>query len=169
MSSPVPHRIRAARHNDAGELLTLQRAAFASEPGSSRELPLRESLADVEHAIDDPDHEVLVAAVVEDGEWGHRGRLVAAVRVEVGDGVVRLNRVVIAPDLRNRGLGSALLEAVTSYAENRPGVTELQLRAEGASSENLALYRRYGFRDDGSEIRDGHRAALLTLKLTPVS
>lgn len=169
MSSPVPHRIRAARHNDAGELLTLQRAAFALEPGHSRELPLRESVEDVEHAIEDPDHEVLVAGVTEDGEWGHRGRLVGAVRVEVVAEVVRLNRVVIAPDLRNRGLGSALLEAVTSYAENRPGVTELELRAEGASSENLALYRRYGFRDRGSEERDGHRAALLTLRLSRAS
>ncbi len=165
MSSPVPHRIRIARHNDAGELLTLQRAAFAE--AQPRLSPLRDTLSDVEEAIEAAEHEVLVAVTTEEGEWGHRGRLVGAIRIEADSGGLRLGRLTVAPDLRNRGLGSALLEGVLEEAERRRA-SRLELVAEGASSEDLAIYRRYGFRDSGAiEVDGGRRAIVLTRLLRP--
>ncbi len=148
MAVSVQVRIRPARPADAGEVFTLQRAAYVSEAQRRRDAfvaPLGEELEDVVAVIADPGSTLLVATTTEDGEHGRRGRLVGSVRLAVRGTVARLDRVVVAPDLRGRGLGSALLEAVHAEAERTPGVDVLELAAGTASSADLALYRRHGY------------------------
>ncbi len=165
MSFPVPHRIRPARANDAGELLTLQRAAFVSEAQRYNDAllpPLRDTVHDVQAVIDQPNRLVLVAATTENGEWGHRGRLVGAVRLTFDGVVTRLGRVVVAPDLQGRGIGSDLLEAVHEEAVARE-MERIELIAGAASSDSLALYRRFGYRESGTDRDDrGVRLAVLS-------
>ena len=126
--------------DDAGEILTLQRAAYITEAQAHDDAhlpPLTQSLADLRAELTRPS----VTA------WGFRdtGRLLAAVRVDVDRSVARLGRLVVAPDCQGRGLGSRLLRA----AERRcpTGVSTVELFTGERSVANLRLYHRLGYRE----------------------
>jgi GNAT superfamily N-acetyltransferase len=97
---------------DAGELLTLHRAAFVTEA----------------QLYGDPRLPALVART--------GSRAVGSVRTRLEDGVLRVGRLVVAPDQQGRGIGAALLAAVE--------------RAAGAGVHTAALFT-------------GHRSAGLRL------
>jgi ribosomal protein S18 acetylase RimI-like enzyme len=125
---------------DAGELLTLQRAAYVPEARAHGTLdlpPLLETFDEVHAALRDS------AALV----WGFReaGRLVAGVQIRVAGSVGEVGRLVVAPDQQGRGLGSTLL---LSAEERLPrGVTLLRLFTGEHSVGPLHLYRRLGYHE----------------------
>ena len=124
---------------EAGEVLTLQRAAFVTEAQAHQDLhipPLTQTLADL-HA--------------ELGEqfchsWGIResGRLVACVRAHVSGETAELVRLVVAPDRQGRGIGTRLLLATEGLLP--PQVRTIGLFTGQHSHDNLRLYRRHGYR-----------------------
>lgn len=124
---------------DAGEVLTLQRAAYVTQAqlhGDADIPPLLQSLDELRAELADP--RCL--------SWGTRetGRLVAAVRVRlVGTDTAEIDRLVVAPDRQGQGLGSALLAA----AENRlpRSVTDVRLCTGEHSEADLRLYTRNGY------------------------
>ncbi|NIH78355.1 GNAT family N-acetyltransferase [Amycolatopsis viridis] len=123
---------------DAGELLTLQRAAFVTEAqahGDPGLPPLRETLGELVAVLHDPD----VCT------WGVRdgGRLVASVRIRVRGETAEVGRLVVAPDRQGQGLGSELMRV----AEDRlpPGVRVLRLFTGERSAAPLRLYTRLGY------------------------
>jgi GNAT superfamily N-acetyltransferase len=125
---------------DAGELLTLQRAAYISEARAHCTFdlpPLLEPLEQIHAVLRDP---CCLA-------WGFREgeRLVAAVRVRVAGDVGEVGRLVVAPDRQGHGLGSALMRA----AEERlpRGVTSLHLFTGEHSAGPLRLYPRLGYHE----------------------
>ena len=127
---------------DVGELLTLQRAAYATEAQAHddpRLPPLVQTLAELraELARDD----VLA--------YGFRdaGRLVGAVRLTVhpDEPVVTLGRLMVAPDRQGEGLGTALLAAAERLV--LPGTQAIRLFTGEYSHGNLRLYRRHGYAD----------------------
>jgi GNAT superfamily N-acetyltransferase len=125
---------------DAGELLTLQRAAYVPEARAHHTLdlpPLLETFDEVHAVLRDP------ACLA----WGFRvdGRLVAAVRIRVAGAVGEVGRLVVAPDQQSQGLGSALLIA----AEERlpRGVTLLRLFTGEHSAGPLRMYPRLGYHE----------------------
>jgi GNAT superfamily N-acetyltransferase len=125
---------------DAGELLTLQRAAYISEARAHCTFdlpPLLESLEQIHTSLLDP------ACLA----WGFRddARLVAGVRIRVVGDVGEVGRLVVAPDRQGQGLGSRLLLA----AEERlpRGVTSLHLFTGEHSPGPLRLYPRLGYRE----------------------
>jgi tRNA (guanine37-N1)-methyltransferase len=129
--------ITAASPTDAGELLTLQRAAFLTEArlnGSLELPPLTETLAELIAAIESDT--VLVARL--------RGRLVAAVR-----GAAKpehrwyIGRLVVAPDLERRGIGSLMMDLIEDLAP--PDTVVLQLLIGAGSVANFGFYRRRGY------------------------
>ncbi len=146
-------RLRAAVDADAGELLTLQRAAFVSEAqeyGDPMLPPLRETLEQVRAVIADALAVVLVAEVGADGSAGRAGRLVGAARLHLppphGDAgrPGQVSRVAVAPDVQGAGIGSRLMRALHELAEGR-GVTRLDLFTGGRSGANIAFYHRLGY------------------------
>ena len=126
--------------DDAGELLTLQRAAYVSEAQAHRDPglpPLLETLDELRVAVRHPDCQV----------WGVReeGRLVAAVRIRTSRDHAEIARLVVAPDRQGRGLGRNLL----AEAERRvpPRVRTLRLFTGEHSRAALRLYERLGYRE----------------------
>jgi ribosomal protein S18 acetylase RimI-like enzyme len=133
--------IEAAVPADAGEILTVQRAAYLAEAQRYDDPhlpPLTETLDDVRATIAG-DAAVLVA------RDGHR--LIGSVRARVVDGTGRIGRLAVAPDLHGRGVGRLLLASVEAALAGR--VTRFELFTGAASDDNLRLYRAAGYTDLG--------------------
>ncbi|WP_152362305.1 tRNA (guanosine(37)-N1)-methyltransferase TrmD [Microlunatus speluncae] len=130
--------IRPGVAADAGEVFTLQRAAFVAEGqanGSFEIPPLTDGLDVVEAAL--ARDTVLVARL--------DGRLVGAVIGSAGDaGAWTVGRLVVVPDLQGRGIGGRLLEAIEAAAP--PTRTLIRLITGAGSKRNLGFYTRRGFR-----------------------
>lgn len=122
---------------DAGEVLTLQRAAFAEVAvaiGHPRIPPLLETLEQVRSALRDPD---VVVLGVRDG-----ARLVASVRVELAaPGTATLARLAVAPDRQGEGIAGRLVRAVHERAAGR----EVLLLTGEHQVAALRLYARLGY------------------------
>lgn len=132
---------------DAGELWTLQQAAYLAEGrrhGTFDIPPLTESLDDLRASLDDG--LVLVAR--------RAGRLVGSVRGEVREGGVWfVGRLMVAPDLQGGGLGGTLLERIEALAPE--GTRTFALVTGVLSASNVRFYRRRGYRVLGTRTMPG--------------
>jgi len=120
-----------AKATDAGEIMTVQRAAFVQEAqlyDDANVPPLVETLDQIRTAIE--------SSRVVVGRLGPR--LVAAGRVRVMDRIGHIGRLVVAPDLQGRGIGRALLAAVEATCANE--VDEYALFTGHRTVGNLHLY-----------------------------
>ena len=129
--------VRPIRPEDAGEVLTLQRAAFVQEAliyGTPNMPPLTQTLAEVESELQQ-----------NDGCVAHVGtRMVGAVRARRDGHLLLIGRLSIAPDMQGRGIGSRLLTAV-ERAGRGAGASEAELFTGSLSEANLRLYEREGY------------------------
>jgi GNAT superfamily N-acetyltransferase len=138
---PAPLEIIALGVPDAGELLTLQRAAYVVEAQAHddpRLPPLTETLAEIRAALAAADVTVLGVR--------DRARLIATVRLQhdpADPSIARVARLAVAPDRQGEGLGSRLLAEVERHT--RPGVRSLILFTGERSHANLGLYSRRGY------------------------
>ena len=140
----LPHRplIRPAAPDDAGELLTLQRAAYATEARiyGDPELPA------MVQTLDELGDELATGPAL----TATRGaRIVGAVRGRLVDGVLRIGRLTVAPDQQGQGIGTALLAAMEASAG--PGIHRATLFTGHRSAANLRLYERLGYRAERRE------------------
>nr|WP_152547065.1 GNAT family N-acetyltransferase [Amycolatopsis orientalis] len=123
---------------DAGEVLTLQRAAYVPEARAHENLdlpPLMETFEQTKEALGDP------ACF----SWGIResGRLVASVRIVVHGEAGLVGRLIVAPDRQGHGLGSSLLLA--AEAAMPPVVTVFRLFTGQFSAGPLRMYPKLGY------------------------
>ncbi|MGC4152233.1 MAG: GNAT family N-acetyltransferase [Propionicimonas sp.] len=125
--------------DDAGEILTLQRAAYVTEAAAHHDFdlpPLTQTLADLEEELADP---AVVALGIRDN-----GRLIGAARLRCSGHTVELGRLVVAPDRQREGVGTRLLlhaETVT------PEIREMRLFTGEHSTANIRLYTRHGYHE----------------------
>ncbi|MGY1813709.1 GNAT family N-acetyltransferase [Blastococcus sp. SYSU D00820] len=128
--------VRRAADADAGEVLTLQRAAFVTEAqvyGDPHLPALTETLEELREVLA---RDVVLVAV--------RGaRVVGAVRGRVTGDELAVGRLTVVPDCRGQGIGTALMRAVESAAG--PGVRRAVLFTGARSEGNLRLYRGLGY------------------------
>ncbi|RSN58114.1 MULTISPECIES: GNAT family N-acetyltransferase [Actinomadura] len=137
-------RIEAAGVRDAGEILTVQRAAYTTEAqlyGDPFIPPLVESPDQVRAALRETGGLVLKAVL--------DGRLAGAVRARFNGRTCLVGRLVVAPDLQGRGIGRRLLRAVEDAAAGRADACVLF--TGHLSDGNLRLYRRAGYRETHRE------------------
>lgn len=142
--------IEPARPEDAGSILTVQRAAYVSEAqlyGDPFITPLTESPAQVRAAIDG-DGIVLVARL--------GPRVVGAVRGLVNGRTAQIGRLVVAPDEQRHGIATRLMDAVEAALAAE--CDEFALFTGHLSEANLRLYRRRGY----IETRREHIGGALT-------
>jgi ribosomal-protein-alanine N-acetyltransferase len=126
----APYRIRSAVPADAVGLVAIERRAF-SDPWS--EASFREALTSP-----------WTFGLVAEGARGVTGYLIG--REVAGTGEV-LN-LAVAPELRRRGIGGALLEAGLAALKRRR-VEEVFLEVRESNRSAQALYLAYGFRPVG--------------------
>lgn len=128
---------RPIRPEDAGEVLTLQRAAFVSEAliyDSVHMPPLTQTLEEVEAELRENLGCVALVGT----------RIVGAARAVRDGDLLLIGRIAIAPDQQGQGIGSTLLEAVEARGREA-GAIEAELFTGSLSEANLRLYERVGY------------------------
>ncbi|CAA9209185.1 MAG: hypothetical protein AVDCRST_MAG52-1069 [uncultured Blastococcus sp.] len=136
-----PH-IAPATVADAGEILTLQRAAYATEARIYGDPELPAMVQTLE--------ELTAELATGPALTARRGsRVVGAVRGRPADGVLHVGRLTVAPDQQGQGIGTALLAEIEAAAP--PGTTEATLFTGHLSAANLRLYDRLGYRETHRE------------------
>lgn len=129
--------IRPLSPDDAGEVMTLQRAAFVQE-------------AQIYGSIDMPAFTQTLDAVESelaenDGCVAHIGtRMVGVARARHDGTLLMIGRIAIAPDVQGEGVGSRLLAAVEQRGREA-GCTVAELFTGSLSEANLRLYERAGY------------------------
>lgn len=139
--------IRPIHPDDAGEVLTLQRAAFVSEAQiyGDPDMPvLTQTLDEVRVEL----AENLGCVAVRDA------RIVGAARARSDGALLLIGRIAIAPDQQGEGIGSMLLAALEDRGREA-GCTEAELFTGSLSEANLRLYEREGYRESERVPGDG--------------
>lgn len=145
-STPGLVTTRIAVPDDAGEILTVQRAAFVVEAqryGEPDLPPLTETIDEVRDVIASGTMSVLVAEL----DHGDRRRIVGSGRLAIRNGVGHVGRLAVTPDLQGSGIGSILLSAIH---ERVAGVTMYELFTGAESANTLRWYARHGYEQVGS-------------------
>ena len=131
--------IRSVTLDDAGELLTLRRAAFVTEAqqyGDPHIPPLTQTLEELQEDLQRD-------GVITLGGWyGHR--LVGSIRMLIEGPKATLGRFAVAPDLQGQGFGTQLLMAILPHLPE--GIEEVWVFTGRDSVHNLALYAKHGLR-----------------------
>ena len=139
----------------AGELLTLQRAAYVPEAQLYDDVRLPALVQTLDELADELAHSNCLAALA-------GSRLVGAVRTHERDGVLHVGRLAVVPDLQGRGIGTRLLLA----AERMTRLARATLFTGARSTANLRLYRRHGYVDAHREtVRPGLEVVHLVKEL----
>jgi len=152
-------RIGRPGPDQAGEVLTVQRAAYVTEAqryDAPSIPPLRESLAAIRDDLARADGPELVARAAWLGE-----RLVGSVRGRIDGPAMEVVRFAVAPDVQGTGIGRALLAAVHEAAP--PSVTCCWLVTGARSDDNLRFYSAAGYRVSGSTV-DGAGVGLVRME-----
>jgi len=137
---------------DAGEVLTVQRAAFVSEAAIYASVdmpPLTQTLSELEAEL--RSESGYVARI--------DGRLVGAIRFVEKDGLLLIGRIAIAPDMQGEGIGRMLLES----AEESSGAEVAELFTGSLSEANIRLYESCGYREH-ERVPDGDGTAQVFLR-----
>lgn len=123
--------------SNAGEILTLQRAAYLTEASAHHDFglpPLTQTIEELRSELANPH-------VVALGVW-ENSRLLGGVRLRRIGLAVELGRLTVVPDRQGEGIGSFLLrEAETVF----PDAAELRLFTGEHSDANIRLYERFGY------------------------
>ncbi|GAB3461284.1 GNAT family N-acetyltransferase [Streptomonospora sediminis] len=162
MPTPPDPIIGTAAPEDAGEIWTLQRAAFVDEAqlyGDPFILPLAETLDNVRRGIAAGGHALKAVQGT---------RIVGAVRGRAEGGAALVNRLCVAPDQRRRGVGRSLLSALEEQlAAAHPDVTAFTVSAGQQNEAGLRLCRRLGYAETHRERMDDHLALVHLRKTVP--
>jgi tRNA (guanine37-N1)-methyltransferase len=145
-------RVLPATEADAGEIHTLQLAAFLSEGRAYDDLSIAPLAEDPAASVQRLKQGGVLKAVA-------GTRIVGSVQVTVDGSVARIGRLIVAPDWQGRGLGTRLLRVAEQLAP--ADVTSYELTTGAESDRNLGLYRKAGYR----EVRREQQTAKVELVL----
>jgi GNAT superfamily N-acetyltransferase len=130
--------IREVTVEDAGELLTLRRAAFVTEAQQYGDPSIPPLTQTYDELVEDLQRDGVITL---GGWYGHR--LVGSIRILVEGTKATLGRFAVAPDLQGRGLGTQLLEAILPVLPE--GIEEVWVFTGRDSLQNIAMYAKQGY------------------------
>ena len=136
--------------DDAGEILTLQRAAYVTEAQLYDDVRLPALVQTLDDLTAELADSVALKALQD-------SRIVGAVRARVDGAVMHVGRLTVAPDLQGHGIGTQLLGAIEALAP--AAVTRFALFTGHLSEANLRLYGRHGY----AEVRRAELSPGVTL------
>jgi GNAT superfamily N-acetyltransferase len=140
-------QIRGAGPADAGEILTLQRAAYVTEAQLYGEPFLPALVQTLEELRAELSSSLALAAML-------GPRMVGSVRAAIVARTLHIGRLSVAPDLQGQGIGTRLLHAVEELGGDR--VEMFTLFTGDRSAANIRLYERLGYvQSRHEELRPG--------------
>jgi GNAT superfamily N-acetyltransferase len=134
--APTSVEIATATPGDAAEILALQKLAYASEAEIYADASIPPLVQTREEMEQDIERQVVLKAVL-------AGRIVGSVRAYEQDGTCHVGRLIVHPELQNRGLGTRLMAAIEARFDS---VLRYELFTGQRSERNLYLYRKLGYR-----------------------
>jgi GNAT superfamily N-acetyltransferase len=135
-AGPPPYRIARASTDDADAILQLQKLAYQSEARLYDDWTLPPLTQTLTSLLDEFAASVVLKAMAGD-------RLVGSVRAREIHGLCQIGRLIVAPELQGRGVGTLLMRHLEFEF---PGARGFELFTGSRSEGNLRLYERLGFR-----------------------
>lgn len=119
---------------DAKEILELQKLAYQTETELYNDFnipPLRQTLPEI---VEQFKTYIFLKAVSKD-------KVIGTVRAYEDAGVCHIGKLAVTPEMRNKGIGSALMEKIEKlYTSKR-----YELFVGSRSSGNISLYQKLGY------------------------
>jgi len=130
-------RIKRARVEDAKAILNLQKLAYLSEA----EIYIHKSIPPLTQTLEEIraefDNQIFLKALVDE-------RIVGSVRAYQTDGTCHIGRLVVHPDVQNKGIGTRLMNAIETCFDK---AHRFELFTGDNSERNLYLYHKLGYRE----------------------
>ncbi|WP_067507272.1 GNAT family N-acetyltransferase [Actinoplanes sp. TFC3] len=139
---------------DVGEILTLQRAAYIAEAQLYGDVSLPPLIQTYNELAAELRSDLSLKAIM-----GHR--IVGSVRARYKGSVLHIGRLMVAPDLQGRGIGTRLLTAVERSAT--ANIDRYMLFTGHESRANIRLYERCGYTQVG-QVRSTSDSVLVQLE-----
>ena len=127
--------IEQARVEDAEEILKLQKLAYLSEAEIYDDYTIPPLTQTLEEIRDDFNRQLFLKATVD-------GQIIGSVRARLEDETCFIGRLIVHPELQNRGIGTRLMEEIeTLFREAK----RHELFTGHRSERNIYLYRKLGY------------------------
>jgi ribosomal protein S18 acetylase RimI-like enzyme len=129
-------KIERAAISDAEEILALQKLAYRSEAEIYNDFnipPLVQTLEGIEKDFKD---QFFLKAIM-------NGRIIGSVRAYTREGTCYIGRLIVHPDLQNRGIGTRLMNEIERIFNT---FRRFELFTGDRSERNLYLYQELGYK-----------------------
>jgi ribosomal protein S18 acetylase RimI-like enzyme len=128
-------QVKVASVDDAEEILTIQKDAFLGQA----KIYKNDELPPLTQSLDSIKNEFKTKTFL---KVLFNGRIIASVRFEEKDNFVTIDRIVVSPVHQNKGIGTALLQAIETMS---PSAIAFQLFTGNKSARNIHLYEKLGY------------------------
>ena len=136
--------IQRAELADAAEILELQKLAYRGEAAIYNEFGIPPLTQTLDSMRADLERQTCLKAIIDAPMGGCPcGSIVGSVRAYLSEGTCFIGRLIVHPDLQNRGIGTRLMSEIEHLFSH---AARFELFTGHLSERNLYLYDRLGYR-----------------------